>query len=404
MKNTKTADKDIWIKASVIGSLWASVEIIMGSFFHNLQLPFAGTMLAFFTVAFVVSVLQIWPSRGLIWRAGLICAIMKSISPSAVILGPMTGIFLEAVLIELFIFLFGRNLMGYIIAGIMAMLSVLFHKLFTLLIIYGWDAVTILSNLYHFAMKQLHVSNIDPMHAIWILVSVYIFLGTVSAVFGYFIGKKANGIKNDEKRTVDLKFSEADDFIFLSEDQKFSVSLLVLNIILVVTGLLLINLYGLYYGLAFAVFYILFSKYRYKNALRQFRRPFLWVQLITLTILAWLFYMDNGEINFFNTEGLIVGIEMAIRAVIVILGFSAISVELRNPIIKTVLYKKGFSNFYNALGLAFSALPAVISNISKPREIIKKPFDTIVNILLYTDSLYVAFSESEQQKNKHHNR
>jgi hypothetical protein len=114
--------------------------------------------------------------------------------------------------------------------------------------------------------------------------------------------------------------------------------------------------------------------------------------------------MDDGEINFFNTEGLIVGIEMAIRAVIVILGFSAISVELRNPIIKTVLYKKGFSNFYNALGLAFSALPAVISNISKPREIIKKPFDTIVNILLYTDSLYVAFSESEQQKNKHHNR
>ncbi len=403
MKNTDNTDQNIWIKASVIGSLWASVEIIMGSFFHNLQLPFAGTMLAFFTVAFVVSVLQIWPLRGLIWRAGLICAIMKSISPSAVILGPMTGIFLEAVLIELFIFLFGRNLFGYIIAGIMAMLSVLFHKLFTLLIIYGWDAVKILSNLYHFAMKQLHVKNIDPMHAIWILIAVYMFLGTISAIFGYFIGKRAAGIKNNDQKIVDLEFSKADDFISLSKNQKFSVSLLIVNIILVVTGLLLINFYGLYYGLAFAIFYILFSLYRYKNALRQFKRPFLWIQLITLIVLASLFYMDDGKIRFFNLEGLTVGLEMAVRAVIVILGFSAISVELRNPIIKTVLYKKGFSNFYNSLGLAFSALPAIISNVSKPKEIIKNPFDTIVNILLYTDSLYIAFSESEQQKNNHHN-
>jgi len=31
---------DIWLKAAMLGSLWASVEIILGSFLHNLHIPF----------------------------------------------------------------------------------------------------------------------------------------------------------------------------------------------------------------------------------------------------------------------------------------------------------------------------------------------------------------------------
>ncbi len=396
-------NENIWIKASVIGSLWASVEIIMGSFFHNLQLPFAGTMLAVFTVAFVVSVMQIWRINGLIWRAGLICAIMKSISPSAVILGPMTGIFFEAILLELFIFIFGKNIFGYIIAGAMAVLSALFHKLLTLLIIYGWDAVKILSNLYNFAMKQLHATNINPMHALWILVLIYIFLGVTASIFGFIIGRRAYKVKQKEVKNLKFKFSDANDFIAMSDKQKFSVYLLIVNVLLVVTGMLIVNFYGLYFGLAYASAYIIYNMLRYKNALRQFKRPFLWIQLVILTVLASLFYVDGGELVYFSSKGIFVGVEMAVRAVIVILGFSSISVELRNPIIKTVLYKKGFKNLYNSLGLAFSALPAVIENVSKPKKIFRKPFETIVNILLFTDSLYIAFVESEKQKSNNNN-
>jgi len=391
-------NENIWIKASVIGSLWASVEIIMGSFFHNLQIPFAGTMLAVFTVAFVVSVMQIWRINGLIWRAGLICAIMKSISPSAVILGPMTGIFFEAVLLELFIYILGKNLFGYVIAGAMAVLSALFHKLLTLLIIYGWDAVKILSNLYNFAMKQLHVTNINPMHALWILISIYVFLGITASIVGFIIGRRAYKIKQTENKSIAFKFSEANDFIAISDKQKFSVYLLIINMLLVVGGMLIINFYGLYFGLAYASVYIVYNLVRYKNALRQFKRPFLWIQLVILTVLASLFYVDGGELVYFSSKGILVGVEMTVRAIIVILGFSSISVELRNPIIKTVLYKKGFKNLYNSLGLAFSALPAVIENVSKPKKIFRKPFETIVNILLFTDSLYIAFVESEKQK------
>ncbi len=98
----------IWLKAAVVGGLWASVEIIVGSFLHNLRIPLSGSILAFFGVVLLIAFYKNWPDKGLIWRAGLICALMKSISPSAVILGPMIGIFLEALLLQLSITVLGE--------------------------------------------------------------------------------------------------------------------------------------------------------------------------------------------------------------------------------------------------------------------------------------------------------
>lgn len=36
---------DKWLLAAIIGSIWASIEIIIGSFLHNLRLPMTGIML-----------------------------------------------------------------------------------------------------------------------------------------------------------------------------------------------------------------------------------------------------------------------------------------------------------------------------------------------------------------------
>ena len=35
----------VWPRAAVYGSLWAAVEIVVGSFLHNLRIPFAGSLL-----------------------------------------------------------------------------------------------------------------------------------------------------------------------------------------------------------------------------------------------------------------------------------------------------------------------------------------------------------------------
>src|SRR5690554_7808834 len=130
---------DKWIKASVLAGLWAGVEIIAGSFLHNLKIPFSGTFLTLISIVLVIGFFQIWPKYGIIWRAGLITALMKSISPSSVILGPMIAITVEGFILELVVRLIGRNITGYLFAGMFTMIGVLMHKVVRLYLLFGWD-------------------------------------------------------------------------------------------------------------------------------------------------------------------------------------------------------------------------------------------------------------------------
>ena len=116
--------------------------------------------------------------------------LMKSISPSAIIIGPMIGIFTEAVLLELFIFFFGKNLLGYMIGGAFAVFSTIIHKLVSLLILYGFDFIKILSDLYRFSVKQIDLENLKPSFLIMLIVVIYIILGMTAAAAGYIFGKR----------------------------------------------------------------------------------------------------------------------------------------------------------------------------------------------------------------------
>jgi len=49
-----------WMKASVIGSLWAVVEIVLGSLLHSLNIPMAGSILSLLTVFLIIAFFQLW--------------------------------------------------------------------------------------------------------------------------------------------------------------------------------------------------------------------------------------------------------------------------------------------------------------------------------------------------------
>ena len=131
----------IWLKAAMLGSLWASVEIILGSFLHNLHIPLSGTILAALGLTLMINGYKLWPEKGLFWRTALITAAMKSISPSAIIFGPMIGIFMEGLILEILVRLFRGRWPGFIIGGALAVSWSLFQKIFVLLMTYGPDFV-----------------------------------------------------------------------------------------------------------------------------------------------------------------------------------------------------------------------------------------------------------------------
>ncbi len=353
-----------WMKAAVIGSLWATVEIILGSLLHNLKIPLAGSILSFITVYLVISFFQIWKMNGIIWRAGLICALMKSISPSAIILGPMLGILSQALILELIIRCIGKNPVAYTLGGALAVFSALVQKAATLLVLYGWDILVLLENMYLFATRQLRIETLQPSYLLIIISIIYLLSGTLAGFMGYKAGK--NYLKNPGylKPFSFVNHQIKSGLFNFTEKQSHSLSLLFFIFILLIGIMFIITHASLIISAFITFFFAVFIYVRYKQNMGYLKKPSIWGQIALILVFSAVFHDGFSMGQIFRTDGLIVGLKMIFRALVILSGFSAISKELKNPVIKNIMYNRGLRNLYQSLELAFSALPGIMEAFS----------------------------------------
>ena len=84
---------------------------------------------------------------------------------------------------------------------------------------------------------------------------------------------------------------------------------------------------------------------------------------------------------------------MNLRAVVILTGFAALSREMRNPIIRTVLYHHGFANVYHSAGLAFSVLPGIINSLPGVKKLLIDPVGTLGIIVRKSADLYPTLED-----------
>lgn len=387
-----------WLKAAIIGCLWASSEIVLGSFLHNMRIPFSSNFLTALGIILLISINHLWKENGLFWRAGLICALMKTMSPSAIIFGPMIAIFSQALLMELAIFIFRRNMLGYIIGGLLAMSWNLFHKIANLILIYGFDVLEIYTNLTKFAEKQLdfQFSNLwTPVAVLWIF---YLLFGLSAAIAGIAIGKKSI------KHRYEIKGVEKQRMIEIQSKKEavsFNYSLVWFgfNILGMVAVLFLMNFSSWIWWIFAGIVILSIWALRYHRALKPLQKPKFWILFILITMLSSFFFTQFQQSSNQIYHGLIAGLQMNFRAAIVIVGFSTIGTELYNPAIRTFLTKTTFKQLPSALEAAFDTLPFVVANLPSIKEFIKRPaivFQQFISqIDFWLDKLIIRYKDKQ---------
>jgi len=389
-----------WTKAAVIGSIWAAIEIVLGSFLHNLRVPFSGTMLSMSAVFLLVAFSMHWKERGIIIRAGLIAAVMKSISPSAVILGPMVGIIMEAVILETVLILLGRNIVGFIIGGMLGVTWAFIQKIISLLIIYGFDLVRIAEALYFFLVKNTGLENLSPIYLVLLVLGVYMIAGMLAALAGIISYRRVKPKAGINAGKESFNPAEEHPFLLQAEQQKFaSINILLITILIGIT-LFFLNRQNYYPALSGGLILMGFVLYRYQRAMRYLKKPSLWIQLFLITFFAALTWEWISSGKLFAVSGLIIGLEINFRALVIIFGFAGISVELRNPLVRSLLYRNGFSNLYKSVSLAFATLPGIIEYLPRKKGILRQRNNLLGRFLNMADLLHTFMS---QELAIHHN-
>jgi nucleoside-triphosphatase THEP1 len=367
----KTIISDKWIKASIIGTIWAAAEVVLGSFLHNLRVPFSGNLLTAVALIILISVSYRWREHGLYWRAGIICAVMKTMSPSAIIFGPMLAIIMESLLLETSIRIFGRTFLGFIIGSMLAMSWNLFQKIFNMIIFYGGNLVDIYKNITDYASRQLNLQFDAFWAPLILLLGIYALFGAVTAVAGIITGRKISSLPPEgslPEPAIIRASSKRPDTQF-----GYSVGWLVADILLVAGMLVIVSLLNWIWWVIAVIPLITILALRYKRAMRQLSKPGFWITFVIITMLSALAFTAFQPGKNDLTMAILIGIQMNFRAVIIIVGFSALGTELYNPKIRSVFSRTYFRQLPVALELSAASLPTMIADMPDLKTAFKSP-------------------------------
>lgn len=386
----------VWLKAAAVGGLWAALEIVVGSYLHNLRLPLAGTVMSVLALCMLVATQQVWSQKGILWRAGLICALMKSISPSAVLLGPMIGIALQGAFMEAGIRLAGPCMAGYVAGGLLALTASFLQKLVRLVLIYGLDLVTVMGNAVGFTADRL---GLDRLHLGYLLAGALAVQGLLALLVS-FLGRAAGRRAASAVRR--LPPLPADDRAPVNTPPMQPARLLPLLLPLHLGAAVLVL--SLVHGAAgparwvFPVLYLAACTHHYRGGLTALKRPALWIQILAIGMLAALFWNGFRRASVIDIEGARAGVTIALRAVTLVAAFTAISVELRHPAVAFFFMRHGSAPLYFSARLAFSALPSIVETLSRPGEMLRDPVAALARHVAAAESLLQRFREGTQRR------
>ena len=382
-----------WLRASLLGSLWAANEIVLGSFLHNLNVPFTGTILACIGISILSVGILLWRDSGVLWRAGVICALMKSISPSAVILGPMIGIMLEAFLFWMLTSLFRNHTIGILLGAAAAATTPILQKIAGILVTYGFDAAQLFVALVAVAAKSVRLQILGPGEIVLLFLAISAFMGITFAFMGMKVARRVVAEKVNFSAIPQRALQ--DGFLKAPLHQRFSLLLLFSHVLILAGGLLTITMVPLWMAGAVVLAYFGISLRRYPDLQRRFARPRLWIEITFVAGLAGLFLGGLSEQTpGWTMTGFLTGIQMALRALFVVVVFSSLSIELRNPRVIEWFLKRGLGTLSASLDVAFQALPTMAAVLAEQKKAILSPIRSLTHMVGTVCAMIEQYSES----------
>lgn len=177
------------VTMSVFGALWGMVEISLGSVFHAINLPLSGMALAIIGVM-IASIGRLFvPRRGSTIFIGVIAMVLKLFSIGTIVVGPMVGIFAEALIAELILDIFLKpSMLAFIFACAGAALWTILQPFVTGVLLFGRNMVIIWLDLLDSGSRLFGLSPQAPIWLVAALVSFHLIVGGIGGWLAWKLG------------------------------------------------------------------------------------------------------------------------------------------------------------------------------------------------------------------------
>jgi hypothetical protein len=176
---------------AVFGTLWGISEISLGSVLKSLNIPFGGALLSAIGLVIALVGRAFVPKKGSTLFVGVIAMLLKLFSLGGVIMGPMVGIFSEALLAEIFLSLTGSpRRFSFVIAGALGVTWSLVQPFVTGPLLFGRSLFVVWLDLLDTGTRFLGL-NANAAFAIAIaLLAIYLSIGCIAGWLSWDVARQ----------------------------------------------------------------------------------------------------------------------------------------------------------------------------------------------------------------------
>lgn len=176
---------------AVFGVLWGIVEMSLGTVLKSLNVPFSGAVLGGIGLAIVLIGRLFVPRRGSSIFIGVIAMLLKLFSLGGVVVGPMVGIFGEALIAELVLSLGGQpRRVLFMLAGGLGVLWTLLQPFVTGPLLFGVSLVETWSNTINQGSSALGMDSSAVFIIVILLIVIRLVIGGIAGWFAWDVGRE----------------------------------------------------------------------------------------------------------------------------------------------------------------------------------------------------------------------
>jgi hypothetical protein len=176
---------------AVFGTLWGISEISLGSVLKSLNVPFSGAVLAAIGLVIALVGRAFVPKRGSTFFVGVIAMLLKLFSLGGVIIGPMVGIFSEALVAEIALSLTGKpRRFSFTLAGALGVAWCLLQPFVTGPLLFGRTLFVVWLDLLDIGTRFLGLNANAAIAIVAALLAIYLAIGCVAGWLSWDLARQ----------------------------------------------------------------------------------------------------------------------------------------------------------------------------------------------------------------------
>jgi hypothetical protein len=181
------------VTIAIFGTLWGIVEITLGGVLKSLDIPMSGMFLSAIGVIIAMVGRMFVPKRGTTLFIGVIAMMLKLFSLGGVIIGPMVGIFAEALIAELVLSIKETpNTAMMMAAGALGVSWVVFQPFVTGPLLFGRTVFVVWLDFLDTARRILGLGDSAMIVVLGLYVLIHIVVGIISGILAWNVGKQVH--------------------------------------------------------------------------------------------------------------------------------------------------------------------------------------------------------------------